>query len=102
MHLQYWIFQTVQDTLRNNNNNNDHKNNKNNKQQTTTTQQSLVKPLFFVKGGDLIALAQCMIRIGAERRVTKVKGHAEDVDVQQGRFGLWINRGMLRLILLLI
>ena len=48
---------------------------------------SLVKPLPLVKDGDLIALAQYMIRIrGRETvRVTKVKGHAEDVDVQQGR-----------------
>ena len=43
-----------------------------------------------VKDGDLIALAQCMIRTrGRETvRVTEVKGHAEDVDVQQGRVRL--------------
>ena len=45
------------------------------------------RPLPLVKAGDLIALAQCMIRTrGREQvRVTKVKGHAEDIDVQQGR-----------------
>ena len=43
-----------------------------------------------VKDGDLIALARYMIRTrGRETvRVTKVKGHAEDVDVQQGRLRL--------------
>ena len=48
---------------------------------------SLVQPLPSVKDGDLIALAQYMIRTrGRETvRVTEVKGHAEDVDVQQGR-----------------
>ena len=48
---------------------------------------SLVKPLPFVKDCDLVALVQYMIRSrGRETvRVTKVKGHAEDVDVQQGR-----------------
>ena len=48
---------------------------------------SLIQPLLLVKDGDLIALAQYMIRTrGRETvRVTKVKGHAEDVDVQQGR-----------------
>ena len=51
---------------------------------------SLVKPLPLVGDGDLIALAQNMIRTrGRETvRVTKVKGHAEDVDVQQGRLRL--------------
>ena len=51
---------------------------------------SLVKPLPLVKDGDLIALARYMIRTwGRETvRVTKVKGHAEDVDVQQGRVRL--------------
>ena len=50
----------------------------------------LVKPLPLVKDGDLIALARYMIRTwGRETvRVTKVKGHAEDVDVQQGRVRL--------------
>ena len=51
---------------------------------------SLVKPLSLVKDGDLVALVQCMIRTrGRETvRVTKVKGHAEDLDVQQGRVRL--------------
>ena len=50
----------------------------------------LVKPLPLVKDGDFIALAQYMIRTqGRETvRVTEVKGHAEDVDVQQGRVRL--------------
>ena len=47
---------------------------------------SLVKPLPLVKDGDLIALVQYMIRTRGRDtvRVTKVKGHAEDVDVQHG------------------
>ena len=47
---------------------------------------SLIIPLPLVKDGDLIALARYMIRTrGRETvRVTKVKGHAEYVDVQQG------------------
>ena len=52
---------------------------------------SLVKPLPLVKDGDLIALVlQYVIRTrGRETvRVTKVRGHAEDVDVQQGRVRL--------------
>ena len=50
----------------------------------------LSKPLPLVKDGDLIALARYMIRTGSRDtvRVTKVKGHAEDVDVQQGRVRL--------------
>ena len=50
----------------------------------------LAKPLALVKDGDLIALVRYMIRTrGRETvRVTKVKGHAEDVDVQQGRVRL--------------
>ena len=50
----------------------------------------LVKPLPLVKDGDLIALVQYMIRTrGRETvRVTKVKGHAEDADVQSGRVRL--------------
>ena len=50
----------------------------------------LTEPLPLVKDGDLIALALYMIRArGRETvRVTKVKGHAEDVDVQQGRVRL--------------
>ena len=59
------------------------------------------------------SLAQNMIRTRGRDavRVTKVMGHAKDVDVQQGRplrpmlsrivFGLTISMGMLRLILLL-
>ena len=45
---------------------------------------SLVKPLPLVKDGDLIALVQYMNKTrGRETvRVTKVKGHAEDVHVQ--------------------
>ena len=56
---------------------------------------SLVKPLPLVKDGDLIALAGYMIRTrGRETvRVTKVKGHAEDVDVQQGRVRLVDQQG---------
>ena len=51
---------------------------------------SLVKPVPLVKYGDLIALAQYMIRTRGQEtvRVTKVTGHAEDVDVQQGRVRL--------------
>ena len=47
---------------------------------------SMNKPLPLVKDGDLIALVHHMIRTrGRETvRVTKVKGHAEDDDVQQG------------------
>ena len=56
---------------------------------------SLVKPLPLVTDGDLIALARYMIRTrGRETvRVTKVKGHAEDVDVQQGRVRLLDQQG---------
>ena len=48
---------------------------------------SLVKPLPLAKDGDLIALGKYVIRTrGRETvRVTKVKGPAEDLDVQQGR-----------------
>ena len=48
------------------------------------------KPLPLVKDGDLIALAQYMIRTRGRDtvRVIKVKGHAEDVDVQLGRVKL--------------
>ena len=55
----------------------------------------LVKPLPLVKGGDLIALARYMIRTCDREtvRVTKVKGHAEDVDVQQGRVRLVDQQG---------
>ena len=56
---------------------------------------SLVKPMPLVKDGDLFALVQNMIRTrGRETvRVTKVKGHAEDVDVQQGRVRLEDQQG---------
>ena len=48
-----------------------------------------------VKDGDLIALARSMIRTRGRDtvRVTKVKGHAEDVDVQQGRVRLLDQQG---------
>ena len=44
----------------------------------------LVKPLPLVKDGDLVALVQYVIRTRGRDtvRVTKVKGHAEDSDVQ--------------------
>ena len=47
----------------------------------------LAKPLRLVKDGDLAALAQCMIRARGRGtvRVTKVKGHATDADVEQSR-----------------
>ena len=56
---------------------------------------SLVKPLPLVKDGDFIALAQYTIRTrGRETvRATKVKGHAEDVDVQQGQVRLVDQQG---------
>ena len=46
----------------------------------------LVKPLPLVKDGDLVALVQYMIRTRGRDtvRVTKVKGHADDSDVQYG------------------
>ena len=55
----------------------------------------LTKPLPLVKDGDLIALARYMILTrGRETvRVTQVKGHAEDVDVQQGRVRLLDQQG---------
>ena len=56
---------------------------------------SLVRPLPLVKDGDLIALVQYMIRTRGRDtvRVTKVKEHAEDVDVQQGRVRLLDQQG---------
>ena len=56
---------------------------------------SLVKPLPLVKDRDLIALVQYMINTrGRETvRVTKGKGRAEDVDVQQGRVRLVDQQG---------
>ena len=56
----------------------------------------LSKPLPLVKYGDLmIALARYMIRTRGLNtvRVTKVKGRAEDVDVQQGRVWLLDKQG---------
>ena len=56
---------------------------------------SLVEPLPLVKDGDLIAVARYMVCTrGRETvRVTEVKGHAEDVDVQQGRAPLLDKQG---------
>ena len=50
----------------------------------------LAKPLSLVKDGDLVALVQHMIRTRGRDtvRVTKVKGHANDDDVQHGRVRL--------------
>ena len=50
----------------------------------------LNKPLPLDKDGDSAALVQYMIRTRGQEtvRVTKVKGQAEDVDVQQGRVRL--------------
>ena len=64
----------------------------------------LAKPLPLVKDGDLVALVQYMIRTRGRDtvRVTKVKGHAKDDDVQHGRVRLTDQQVMLRLILLLI
>ena len=55
----------------------------------------LVTPVLLVKDGDWLALVQYMIRTrGRETvRVAKVKGHAEDVDVQQGRVRLLDQQG---------
>ena len=62
---------------------------------------SLVKPLPLVEDGDLIALVQYVIGSRGQEtvRVTEGKGHAEHVDVQQGRVRLRINWETLRLIL---
>ena len=53
------------------------------------------EPLPLVKDGDLVALARYMIRTRGRDtvRVTKVKGHAEDVDVHQGRVRLLDKQG---------
>ena len=50
----------------------------------------LAKPLPLVKDGDLVAIAQYMIQARKQNtiRVTKVKGHANDADVDQGRVHL--------------
>ena len=56
---------------------------------------SSARLLPLVKDGELIALAQYMIRTRGRDtvRVTKVKGHAKDVDVQQGRVRLLDKQG---------
>ena len=50
----------------------------------------MATPSPLVKDGDWVALAQYMIRTrgGETVRVTKVKGHADDSGVQQGRVRL--------------
>ena len=55
----------------------------------------LAKPLPLVKDGDLVALVQYMIctRGRETDRVTKVKGHAKDDDVQHGRVRLIDQQG---------
>ena len=54
---------------------------------------SLLKPLPLVKDGDFVALVQYMIRTRGRETVRVVKGHAEDVDVQQGRVRLVDQKG---------
>ena len=55
----------------------------------------LAKPLPLVKDGDLVALVQYMIRTRGRDtvRVTKVKGHAHDDDVQHGHVRLLDQQG---------
>ena len=55
----------------------------------------LSKPLSLVKDGDLVALVQYMIRTRGRDtvRVTKVKGHTKDDDVQHGRVRLLDQQG---------
>ena len=55
----------------------------------------LAKPLPLVKDGDLVALVQHMIRTRGRStvRVTKVKGHAKDFDVQHGHVRLADQQG---------
>ena len=55
----------------------------------------LAKPLPLVKDGDLVALVQYMIRTRGRDtvRVTKVKGHAKDGDVQHGHVRLIDQQG---------
>ena len=57
----------------------------------------LAKPLPLVKDGDLVALVQYMIRTRGRQtvRVTKVKGHAKDGDVQHGHVRLIDQQGNL-------
>ena len=60
------------------------------------------KPLLVVKDGDLVAIVQHMILAGEPEtvKVTKVKDHATETDVEQGR-GRRTGLGTLRLNLLL-
>ena len=55
----------------------------------------LAKPLPLVKDGDLVALVQYMIRTRGRDtvRVTKVRGHAKDDDVQHGHVRLIDQQG---------
>ena len=55
----------------------------------------LAKPLPLIKDGDLVALVRYMIRTRCRDtvRVTKVKGHAKDDDVQHGRVRLIDQQG---------
>ena len=55
----------------------------------------LSKPLPSVKDGDLVALVQYMVRTRGRQtvRVTKVKGHANDYDVQHGHVRLIDQQG---------
>ena len=55
----------------------------------------LAKPLPLVKDGDLVALVQYMIRTRGRHtvRVTKVKGHAKDNEVQNGHVRLIDQQG---------
>ena len=55
------------------------------------------KPLPLIEDGDLVALVQYMIRTRGRHtvRVTKVTGHATDVDVDQGRVRIEDNLGLL-------
>ena len=62
---------------------------------------SLTKPLPLVKDGDLVALAQYMIRTRG-RHTVRVTGHATDVDVDLGRVRIEDRLGIRSLILLMI
>ena len=55
----------------------------------------LAKPLLLVKDGDLVALVQYMIRTRGRDtvRVSKVRGHANNDDVQHGRVRLLDHQG---------
>ena len=66
---------------------------------------SLVEPLPLVKDGDLIALAWYMIRTPGLRDCSgslRLKGMLKMLMFSKVGLGCWINRGMLRLMLLLI